>query len=419
MNTTTRSFSLSLLLWLPIGCGNRLTAQTGAAPPAPADPWCRETVTVAQEPGRFKGWAANYGMWAWGDELLVVYVDAAYTLKDGDHSVDRTKPEYIEGARSADGGRTWSIEKHGLISPLTANYTRGIFEGGRPLTAPLELSGEDRLFMFAHIDDGAGQGSFFYHSVDRGHHWSGPYQFPFSGLDSVQARTDVEVLDRNTMLAYIDAAPAARPQRPTPERKWAIKSYRFKTTDGALTWQRLGEASRTVRDDGPLAIDHTIMTSTVRLSPTRLVSASRDWSAQDLSGAGARSRVELWRSEDDGVTWSFLSTIRDYDAPDPSNQNKVSSTPPALTRLPGGDLVVTYGHRLPPYGIRARVSGDGGATWGQEIVLRDDGYSFDLGYTRNAVRADGKLVTAYYFRRAGASPDEGQSMQATIWCPHR
>lgn len=33
------------------------------------------------------------------------------------------------------------------------------------------------------------------------------------------------------------------------------------------------------------------------------------------------------------------------------------------------------GYRLPPYGVRGRISPDCGATWGDEIVLRDNGDS--------------------------------------------
>lgn len=60
-------------------------------------------------------------------------------------------------------------------------------------------------------------------------------------------------------------------------------------------------------------------------------------------------------------------------------------------------MVCVYGYRAAPYGIRATVSDDSGATWGPEMVLRDDGGSGDLGYPRTVLREDGTLVTAYYF----------------------
>ena len=73
---------------------------------------------------------------------------------------------------------------------------------------------------------------------------------------------------------------------------------------------------------------------------------------------------------------------------------------------------MTYGYRAQPFGIRARLSWDEGQTWDQEVILRDDGGSHDLGYPRTIQRPDGTLVTVYYFndRLAG----EGY-IAATLW----
>ena len=75
---------------------------------------------------------------------------------------------------------------------------------------------------------------------------------------------------------------------------------------------------------------------------------------------------------------------------------------------------MAYGYRLEPYGLRARISEDRGATWGAEIVLRDDGGSGDLGYAQTVQRRDGRLVTVYYY-----NVDQAQErfIAATIWEP--
>jgi hypothetical protein len=45
------------------------------------------------------------------------------------------------------------------------------------------------------------------------------------------------------------------------------------------------------------------------------------------------------------------------------------------------------------------VSEDEGRTWGPEIIVRDDGGSWDLGYP-NAFEAEpGRIGTIYYFNR--------------------
>jgi hypothetical protein len=62
-----------------------------------------------------------------------------------------------------------------------------------------------------------------------------------------------------------------------------------------------------------------------------------------------------------------------------------------------GRIVCVYGYRLRNYGIRAAVSDDGGATWGSELIVRDDGGSWDLGYPNAWEVAPGTVGCIYYF----------------------
>jgi hypothetical protein len=47
--------------------------------------------------------------------------------------------------------------------------------------------------------------------------------------------------------------------------------------------------------------------------------------------------------------------------------------------------------------------------------LRTDGGAWDLGYTRTVQRADGQMVTVYYFNDAA---DRERYIGATIWDPN-
>jgi len=98
--------------------------------------------------------------------------------------------------------------------------------------------------------------------------------------------------------------------------------------------------------------------------------------------------TEVYVSEDGGLTWRFLSRVNQWGAP------------ASLLVLKDGRLLCVYGYRMPPYGIRAKISQDGGETWGREIILRDDGGSPDLGYPRCALLSDGKVIVVYYFNEA-------------------
>lgn len=96
-------------------------------------------------------------------------------------------------------------------------------------------------------------------------------------------------------------------------------------------------------------------------------------------------------SRDGGRTWS---TPEDMD---------IHGSPPHLLRHSSGAIVLTYGWRHAPYGQRARISRDDGATWSDEIILRNDGPDGDLGYPCSVELPNGDILTVYYQKRPGES----------------
>src|SRR5262249_3693137 len=83
----------------------------GGARPAGAGRGGARHVKVYAEPGRFGGWPANHGLWAWGDEILVGF-SAGYARDNGPgrHAIDHARPEEHLLARSRNGGETWAVE---------------------------------------------------------------------------------------------------------------------------------------------------------------------------------------------------------------------------------------------------------------------------------------------------------------------
>jgi hypothetical protein len=94
--------------------------------------------------------------------------------------------------------------------------------------------------------------------------------------------------------------------------------------------------------------------------------------------------TEVYKSDDGGQTWGFLSRVNDFGAPG------------SLVRMDDGRLVMVYGYRVPPFGVRAAVSEDEGLTWGPEMIVRDDGGSWDLGYPNAWNAGPGKVGVLYY-----------------------
>ena len=106
-------------------------------------------------------------------------------------------------------------------------------------------------------------------------------------------------------------------------------------------------------------------------------------------------------SRDGGRTWST-----------PEDMN-IHGSPPHLLRHSSGAIMLTYGWRHAPYGQRARISRDDGATWSDEIILRDDGPDGDLGYPCSVELPGGDILTVYYQKRPG------ESLTSILWTQWR
>lgn len=336
---------------------------------------------VYQEAGRFGGWPANHGIWSWGNEIVVGFELGYFKDNPTGHDIDYTKPAEHVLARSLDGGVTWSLERPAGLRPPAGVAIAGVpagesgkaavdCPGGLDFTAP----GFAMTFRMTSIHDGESR---YYHSVDKGKSWQGPCKFPNLGQPGIAARTDYVVEGPGQMLALVTAAKANRKEG---------RVVAARTRDGGKSWNPVAYV-------GPEPEDFAIMPSTVRVGPGDLVTAIR-----------RRRWIDIWRSVDAGETWRFVN----------QGTLDIGGNPPSLVRLDDGRLVLTYGYRLAPYGIRARISRDNGLTWSEDIVLRKDGGGTDLGYPRTVKRPDGRLVTVYYFNE-----DAGRErfIGYTIWDP--
>jgi len=332
-------------------------------------------VTVWKEPGRFGGWPANFGIWSWGDEIVVGFAAAYFKPSRVQHARDDNRPQTDVQARSLDGGETWKIEEPAAFASLR----RG---GPAPRDCPGGIDFKHPEFAMAlRMTDIHAGPSRFYHSTDRCKTWQGPYNLPLFGQKGIAARTDYLIDGKRECLIFVTAAK-------TNGREGRVMCAR--TRDGATTWDFVSWI-------GPEPEGYSIMPASVRLSKDRILTTLR-------RKEGPSSWIDAYLSENNGATWQFLNQ--------PATTG--SGNPPSLIMLRDGRLCLTYGYRAEPYGIRARLSSDQGNTWGDEIILRADGGNWDLGYPRTTQRKDGKIVTVYYFND---DQDKERYIAATIWDP--
>ena len=88
-------------------------------------------------------------------------------------------------------------------------------------------------------------------------------------------------------------------------------------------------------------------------------------------------------SADGGMTWTIPRAI-------------TFGIPSQLLKLRDGRLLMTYGHRRPPFGNQARLSTNHGRTWSEPMIVSGDGTASDLGYPSTVELADGTLLTVWY-----------------------
>ncbi len=338
-------------------------------------------VIVFDEPGRFGGWPANNGIWNWGDEIVVGFVSGYYQASDMHHSIDKDKPQLTLLARSLDGGDNWTIED-------PDNF---VGDGGMPIPRKVDIN-------FTHPDFALRcNGNQFFISYDRCKTWQGPFKFPDFGRKKLTARTDYIVNTNKDCLFFLST------EEDHVEARLQDWAFCARTTNGGKTFQFLSWMAE------PNYV-RSVMPSTIRISENHLITALRRRHDQPFPDRPPLEQnwIDVYESKDNGQSWTFLSKVADTD------RCKRNGNPPCLIKLTDSRLAVTYAYRSIPYGIRAKISSDNGKTWGEEIHLRDDAQTWDIGYTRSVQRTDGKIVTIYYY-----TTDEyvEQHIAATIWNP--
>ncbi len=215
---------------------------------------------------------------------------------------------------------------------------------------------------------------------------------------------------------------AAHGRLPKERREDLLGEWMLRSTDGGLTWS------------GPYRCQVNSPHGPFVVSDGRLLYAGKElWHGE--------RRIGVCESTNDGLGWKWLATIPTREGDDHRkyhelhgvqtaegrlvvqlrNHNKSNSgetlqtessdggktwsvprsigvwgLPSHLMRLADGRLLMTYGHRRPPFGNQARLSEDGGRTWSEPILVSGDGAGGDLGYPSTVELSPGALLTVWY-----------------------
>jgi len=351
--------------------GFRFVPAKGATADGTESRWlATDHVNIAVDPDRhfaFPGVARMRN----GD-LVVVYREASIHMDDPEGKIGLS--------RSTDGGRSW-------LPRVTAVDRAGI---------------DDRDPAIFQMSDGTAiltSADYLCVSRDNGFTWGEPRSTPVFG-----PRGAVE--DEEGHIVYGGLRRCV--QRELTEiggravRLQANEAYRSR--DKGVSWESAGVATYTVYAPGA----HDFIWYD---EPFMCVMPRRYWvfaARVELDGF-----ARVIRSSDRGATW------------DPIITTPVWGYPQHLLPLRDGRLLMSYGYRRHPYGVRACLSNDGGKTWdlSNEVVLRMDGGNpggqrgrvgdTDLGYPASIELDGGKIFTVYYHNSGGSNC----YIAGTFWRP--
>ena len=361
-----------------------------------------EHYVVYRDPGYFAAWPHNGGLWQFGDgEIAVGFFRAPCDYHDRatlPHNVVDARSEQVI-LRSKDGGITWPLES------LTTVYSRQDLDS-RLKTAPVangfisgkcydaSADGYCLLSGFGIPDRAHPHLCWTMVSQDKGMTWSLPVRLPRGHVSTnafkfLSGRPNYLVRPDGMLLLVAFGA------RDSAEETLAHPII-YGSTDGGANWGIISEVELV----GPKIMG--IMAFPLALKDgTILLSVRRQYDS-------LTAYTEIYASRDGGISWRYRSRVGEWGAP------------ATLLELPDDRVVCIYGYRRNPTGVRARFSRNRGETWGEEVVLRDDGGSFDLGYPRSILRPDGTIVTVYYFNTLSdpIQQDGGvRHIAATLWRP--
>ena len=286
-------------------------------------------------------------------------------------------------------------------------------------------------------------------STDDGKTWTKEprliHAHPFGGSQDpcmVQLRDGTIVC---ASYAWAPLAPQTFAKLPKPAARndnfVFLGGYLVRSADGGRTWEGpivpppcKGEAQHDLFGNPVPAYNRGAMCEG-RDGKLYWVVASND------AGAARRTATHLMVSPDKGQTWTYGGVVA-RDAKAGFNETSLHQTPKgdlvaflrtenlddhtAIARstdggrsfkwedagfkghphhalaLPDGRVLLVYGYRHAPFGVRARVLNAEctDAATAPEVVLRDDGGNGDLGYPWATMVSDKRALVVYYFNRA-------------------
>ena len=350
-------------------------------------------------------WPRQGGLWYWGDdEILLAHIHAPCQYEDygevahGQHGMFSRAVVRLQ--RSRDLGQTWPEEESQAVYDYTLpseeqrsllhldEYTRD----SSPERETIDMSQSDAIIVFgrAFVDkertDPSGRAYndvvvWGYRSPDRGQTWERTPTIVWPNHTEVVIELGhcyLKQADGSLLGWFVGAGPS--------EGRYGegdiCHPQVFMSINDGIDWHYVSDIWCDPFRKVACSYPHIL-----QLPSGQLLATLGMWMCQN---AGTRW-TSVCHSDDGGLTWS-----------EPRRINRWSISPfPVL--LDDGRIVLIYARRYTNvYGMACQVSEDGGQTWSDEVILRDDaGHTrtgADIGYPMATQFKNGTIFTAYYYQ---------------------
>ena len=318
-------------------------------------------------------------------EIIVAFRRAPDRKVFQEESTNHVDPNsYLVLVRSRDNGLSWSKEPE-LISAhpfggsqdpcllklkdgtlLCTSYTWAFIRGdAQDLKQPVFEAVEGVVFL----------GGYVLRSSDMGNSWDGPFSPPsippevkFSALgEPLPAYNRGALWEGNDGRIFWVVAAGT-----DPNDLGKTSNHLLISEDKGISWQY----SCTVAEDDNVAFNEASMYETPKGD---LVAFIRTKDLED--------QACIARSTDGGGSF------------DPWQKMGFQVHPLQALRLPDNRVFLVYGYRHKPYGIRARILNAECTDYStaEEIIIRADGGSTDIGYPWAVMLDDNRVLVVYYF----------------------
>ena len=218
-------------------------------------------------------------------------------------------------------------------------------------------------------------GGYVLRSTDQGNTWNGPFYPPsippevkFSALGNPLPAYNRGALweGKDGRIFWVVAAGA------DIKNARRMSNYLLISEDKGLTWEY----------SCPVAVDDKI-----EFNETSIYETPKGDLVAFLRTAGFEDQACIARSTDSGKSF------------EPWKKMGFQGHPLQALRLPDNRVFLVYGYRHQPYGIRARILNAECTDYetAEEIVIRTDGGSGDIGYPWAVMIDDNQVLVTYYF----------------------